>query len=208
MTPAAIAREEIFGPGRNSQSGDCSAGPGATDDRGKISSDLLPAASAALPSIPTPPATAQAPRPSSDFLNITRPLASVWGAALLLNRNEESVERLIEDGELAWAFNIGAPAARARQIRIFMPCILDCRAGVNRAYAPDFVLNAIFPAARLKFRTHEVAYACHCSADHVRLLALQGVLKKIPGAARRGPNSSCFFARTVLTDFLQKRRIM
>ncbi len=152
-------------------------------------------------------ATAPVQAPSTVFINIRRPLMSVWGVALLLNQSEEFVETAVEDGRLAWAFNISGPGSHTRCVRVFTRCVLDCCASVKNSYTAPFVLNAIFPEARAKFHTHEIAYAWHCGVDQIRLLAEKGVLKKLPGGPRRGPNSVVYFSRAVLADFLTSRRI-
>lgn len=134
---------------------------------------------------------------------------SVWGAALLLNCDEETIERRLTDGELAWAFNISTDAtAHNRCVRIFTPCVLDFKASVKHDFTAPFVLNAIFPEARSKFKTHEVAFAWHCGAGHVRQLLESGALKKLPGNALRGPISSAVFSRAVLAEFLSKRSVL
>jgi hypothetical protein len=154
-----------------------------------------------------PVAVAPAQLPPTVFINIQRPLMSVWGVALLLNQNEEFVERLVEGGELAWGFNIAGPGSRQRCVRIFGRCVLDYRNHVKNDYSAPVVLNAIFPEARQRFCAREVAYIWHCGAEQVRILAKQGALKMLPGGDLRGPNSRAYFSRTVLADFLTSRRI-
>jgi hypothetical protein len=154
-----------------------------------------------------PVALAPAHAPFTIFINIRRPLMSVWSAALLLDRDEEFVERLFQDGKLAWVFNIATPGARNHCSRIFTPCVLDFRAGAQRDFSAPFVLNAIFPESRSRFRLHEVAYAWHCGAEQVRMLVQLGALTKIPGTGTRGPANGAMISRAVLANFLTSRRI-
>lgn len=212
MTAALPMPKTLPGPARLARSGNRGAGPAADKTNGRASlavpAAIRQAGSAAPSPFANPPAPAPAQPASTAFVNIQRPLMSVWGAALLVNQSEEFVERLVEDGELAWVFNIAGRGSRKRCLRVFTRCVLDFRAHVKNDFSAPFVLNAIFPEARPRFCTREVAYAWHCGPEQVRGLATQGALKMLPGGDLRGPSSRAWFSRANLADFLTSRRVI
>ena len=212
MTAPPPMPKTLPGPARLARSGYDGARAAADKTNGRAAlaaPAAIPRAGSAAPSaFGNPPAPAPTQPASTAFANIQRPLASVWGVALLLNQSEEFVERLVEDGELAWVFNIAGRGSRKRCLRVFIRCVLDFRAHVKNDFSATFVFNAIFPEARPRFCTREVAYAWHCGAEQVRGLATQGALKMLPGGALRGANSRAWFSRANLADFLTSRRVI
>lgn len=54
-----------------------------------------------------------------------RPLVPLSAAVLFLNRNGKSVLKLIEAGELRWAFDLRSPDAEHRQVRILRQSLFE-----------------------------------------------------------------------------------
>src|SRR5579871_1741009 len=65
------------------------------------------------------------PRTFEFGLSSLRPLVPLNAASLLLNRNAKTILKLIEGGELRWAFDLRSPDTDHRQVRILRQSLLE-----------------------------------------------------------------------------------
>jgi hypothetical protein len=134
---------------------------------------------------------------------IRRPLVSVWGAALLLNQNEDQVVARIEDGSLLYVFDINLGAPRKRCLRILTACVFDLIAGLKSdARSLAAVIGSILPV-RPSLRVGEIAFLFHASAWHIVNLCRAGLVRR-KGAESR----SMRVDRASLASFLTARRVL
>gem|GEM_PF-6087584 len=142
---------------------------------------------------------------SKDFLltGIKRPIVSVWGAALLMDRDEKFIEaRLDADFQFAWNIALDAAGAR-RSVRVLTAEALALRAGrkPEQKSLPE-VLAAILPQTRKTMRLPEVAFALHCRDWHIANLVKAGLLQ-----GQRGNANNWLISVPSLAQFLTARRM-
>lgn len=145
-----------------------------------------------------------------------RPLVPVSACMVVLDRNEDDVLMLIDEGHLTVAFDIASRRAARREIRVWRESILlyaandyAAMARATDALAADLApaLDAILaPRAMEHIRARELADRFTCSSTHVLQLVEEGSITG-PAPKGRGPNSSPRIVRNSVAAFLQSRRI-
>lgn len=145
-----------------------------------------------------------------------RALMCVQSAMWALDLNEDEVLRLIDDGQLLWAFDISSPGARCRDIRILsdsVAAIMQGRpvAALNETSIQEaWVVSRIFPAAEF-VKVKEVARILSCSSTHVFHLVHSGAVQAEPtswASRRSGPKGSPVIYTQSLQRWLLKRRVV
>jgi len=142
-----------------------------------------------------------------DFLRtaIRRPLCSVWGACLLLDCQEDRVEKAVESGELEWAFDIRGKGAHTRNLRILTACVFDLREKIKPPRRSlENVINSILPK-RPALGITESCFNLHCASWHLVKLIHAGLIKRF-GPKPESPKAATRIDRASLADFLCKRR--
>jgi hypothetical protein len=133
-------------------------------------------------------------------LPISRGLLSPLTVAAITGRAEHAILKLVEGGELEFAFDIRGRARAARCMRIATLSVADFVNGHRRSRTLDEVLGAILPGAGEVILRTDVARWFSCSPDHAA--------KLFPVQCNRGPNGSPAIPRTKVTSFLKQRRIL
>lgn len=138
-------------------------------------------------------------------------LLHLWAAAAFLDSTPERVMRLIEEGIIPWAFNIGVARTHAREVRVLAKCVADVLNGnapgeTSDDWAP--VADEIIPATRESLTTAELAQAWSCDVRHLYQLIQRKELAVLnAGKIRKGPGGSAVIARKAALDFLKQRRV-
>jgi hypothetical protein len=136
-----------------------------------------------------------------------RPLLPVEAVIFMVNRDADAIAADCERGVFRFAFDISAPGASRRELRIFRDCVL-------KLLQPDLILpeklpdvfDRIFPQRGL--RGVELQRTLSCSLQHVRDLddaALISVERERLAAS--GPRASRVYSRASILSFLQSRAI-
>ncbi len=130
----------------------------------------------------------------------------VRGVCSLVDQDEDHVLQLIEDGSIAWAFDVALDTKRGRnrELRI-LPAAVACYlkrqpcelrwAGVIALLLPDAPMTSAC----------EISHTLNVSGDHVYHLIQR---KEIAGCStwRRGPGGSARVPVKSVVKFLQERR--
>ncbi len=124
--------------------------------------------------------------------------------------------RLIEDGGLAWAFDIGAVHNRARkEIRVLAHCAIERAHGSIKSIGPTANVNfsamieLVLPHHRSTLRGVELQRMLSCAPNHVADLARCGAIERVrESIPTTGPLSSPRFTRESVIRFLEKRRML
>ena len=153
-------------------------------------------------------------------LAILRPLVNLWTAVAALDRSQNEVIALIEDGKLRYAWNIASRASGHREIRILTQSLVEFQSSQRLPPVPpdeEFqrVVKLIFPA--VSYKNGVAASVCattitkrfSAGSQHVLALADEGSLRFVKDAVRRrGPNGSPAIEFASVVQFLKQRRMV
>jgi len=156
------------------------------------------------------------------------PMVDIAAVRAALGVNEDEVLDLIEDGQLAWAWDISTKGTGKAEMRIFARSVSAYQnaQGGLRSVANEFtfdeVVHFVFGLSRPWLWGREIARAFNCSSEHVLNLVREGSLKLLPGHMvpngkpfrqdagtlgwRRGPGGSPCVAYESVLRFLKARR--
>lgn len=137
-----------------------------------------------------------------------RPLAPIGAAMMLLDLDEDQVLSLIEEGGLAWAWDIRGPGASRREVRIWLGALTAHLTGAPQPVIEEGeLLPRLLPHARPSLRSPELQRLFTCSATHIQGLISAG---EISGerAARKGPSGWVPVTRESVLGFLGRRRVL
>lgn len=155
----------------------------------------------------THPARAVQRRFSFADLGTGTPLLTVSAVRALLNLDEDAVLYLVDDGQLAFAFDLAMPGARRKELRIWRGCFN----GAARDAALPTVLADILQGGAgvppVVIRSGALAQRWVCSRTHVHDLMDAGLLEEV-GAEERKITNSRNLTRASAAEFLQRRRIV
>jgi hypothetical protein len=143
----------------------------------------------------SPPATT--PRQRS------KPLLPVRGVCSLVDKNEDQVLELIENGSLAWAFDVSCDRKR-RELRILPAAVASYLHGRACELKWPDVLGLMLPDATTILAS-EITRMLNVSGDHTYHLIDRKHIVACP-TRRRGPGGSARVPTKSFTTFLQQRR--
>lgn len=126
---------------------------------------------------------------------------------VLLDQDEDDIVQMIEKGVLSWAFDIRAPKAERRELRVWRESLLEVMGYPASACAPasDEAMATILPGRDL--RSPEVQRLFSCSQYHVQTLLGAGCFEAAsPRLAETGPNAFTRIRRESIAAFLLERR--
>jgi hypothetical protein len=134
------------------------------------------------------------------------PFATVGAARTLLDLDEDDICRLIEDGRIAWAFNICASnKARRKELRILPVALADYKAQRPCQITWAQVLRQALPSNAAEFPCVRVGHVLNCSNTQVIAL-VKARLLKVVRPWRRGARGAAMITRDSFIRFLQHRR--
>ena len=126
-------------------------------------------------------------------------LLPIRGVMPILDKDEDQVLRLIEEGQLRWAWNVALSKDRgAMELRVLPQAVGDFMAGRPCKIEFEEVVNALAHGETETITAKEIDAALNVSRLHVYDLIGAGHLKA--SGWRRGPGGS---ARVSLASFLR-----
>lgn len=160
------------------------------------------------------------------LIPVTRPLVPLPVVMVLTDCKEYDLMKRIEDGSLAWAWDISRASARRREVRIWRVSVLDFLRtqgnpdqAMNRhnAMLESEVLPSLFPHSRPELRSPELQRLFSASQTHIQGLIDAECLRAVGWGDHNhdmndrppcGPNSYVRIARKSVVEFLQAQRIL
>jgi hypothetical protein len=147
------------------------------------------------------------------FNLLRRPLMVSTTAQHCLDVDRKKLNHMVDNGELAWAWNLGLGQDR-NDLRILTACVVEhCMGPIKEIGAtknlklPE-VLGLILPQKRETVRGTELQRLFYCHANLIHHLNAVGEITRInEKLARVGPNASPRFTVDSVAAFLGKRRV-
>jgi hypothetical protein len=152
-------------------------------------------------------------------INFKRPLVNLLTAVAALDRTEDEVMGLVDEGKIAYAFNFASPDSQRRTVRILAQSIADFQNGKIATATSDAeqfnqAVRLIFPGVTTKpggfqsVRMVTIYRRLSLDHNHVANLCRSGEMRLVKGAKfRGGPNGSPEVEFNSVVQFLQRRRI-
>jgi hypothetical protein len=136
-----------------------------------------------------------------------RPMFTIRGAVSVLDRNEDKLLTLIENGDLLWAFDLALVPERAHshELRILPQCVEDFQHGRKSALEWDEVARLVVPHDEPVISSLQIQRSCNVCSAHVTALARRKQLEVV-SKGRTGPCGSAWFTTASFLAFLQRRR--
>ena len=137
----------------------------------------------------------------------SKPLMPVRGVMSLVERNEDQVLALIEDGSLAWAFDVALDPKRghSKELRILPRCVADYLRGQTCSLEWAEVLRMLLPHDEPVILSKDIMRVLNISSTHTYNLARRKVIAS-RWTWRSGPGGCARFAADSFVEFLQARR--
>jgi hypothetical protein len=137
----------------------------------------------------------------------SKPLLPVRGVMSLVDRNEDEVLRMVEAGELLWAFDVAADpkCARCKELRILPACVADWLRGQTCLLEWADVLAMLLPGNAPLILSKEIARTLNISGALLYTLARRKALSSVT-AWHCGPGGCGRFTRASVLKFLRDRR--
>ena len=141
-----------------------------------------------------------------------RPLMPLSAVMWRLDRSENEVLALIEEGSLLWAFDIREPKAVRTAPRVLSQSVKEflsghCSSADDEVTEWQNVAKMIFPN-QPTIVTCELARLLNCGRQHAMNLLYARQFKVAPGShIRRGPGGSPWIEIASVKEWLRKRRM-
>jgi hypothetical protein len=136
-----------------------------------------------------------------------RPLLPVRGVCSLIDQDENQTLRLIEEGKIAWCWDLTLDPARARakELRVLPAAVADYMRGQTCSLKWPDVLALVVPQDGPHVSSIQIMRALNVSGEHVYNLVRRKVL--VPCSTwRRGWGGAARFETKSFVEFLQSRR--
>jgi hypothetical protein len=132
-------------------------------------------------------------------------MLSVNGVRSLIDCDEDTVLRLVEEGRIAWAFDVALdPMGKTKELRMLPAAVAAFMKGQTCSLTPPQVLSLVLPHDGPEMATKDIARTLNVGNTHVFSLVKRGELSPI-GRWRRGPGGSARFSIQTLVSFLERR---
>lgn len=131
-------------------------------------------------------------------------MVPIRGVIPVLDRDEDAILRLIEDGRLRWAFNIALKLGSAMELRVFPQCVGDVVSGRECGLEFPDVAAALTGGRADSMSAVEISAALNASGSHVYGLIAAGELKAC-SRWKRGPGGSARVCVESFKGFLARR---
>jgi hypothetical protein len=137
----------------------------------------------------------------------SKPLLPVRGVMSLIEKNEDQVLRLVEDGSLLWGWNVALDPKRARsmELRILPACVADYLRGTACSLEWADVLRLLLPHDEPVILSTDISRALNISITHTYNLAHRKQISPC-SSWRPGPGGCARFPAKTFVEFLQTRR--
>jgi hypothetical protein len=136
----------------------------------------------------------------------SKPMFSVRGVCSLIDVNEDKVLKLIQDGSLAWAWNVAVNRKRGhnRELRVLPAAVADYMHGRPCKLTWADVFSLLLPDGPI-VTSLEIYRMLNVSGDHLYNL-VRGKQIICCSTWGRGPKGKARFATVRFIEFLQARR--
>src|ERR1035437_1440657 len=148
-----------------------------------------------------------AAEPASMPRQRSKPLLPVRGVMSLVDKNEDQVLGLIEEGKLAWVWDIRLDTKRGRnkELRILPAAVADYLRGQPCSLEWTDVLRLLLPHEEPVILSKDITRILNVSGTHTYHLARRKLI--LPCSSwRRGRGGCGRFAAKSFVEFLQNRR--
>jgi hypothetical protein len=145
----------------------------------------------------SPPATMRRRR--------SKPLLPIRGVCSLVDKSAERVLEMIEEGAIAWAFDVSLDQKR-REIRVLPAAAADYLKGKACELKWSDVLGLMLPDAPT-VSALEITRVLNVCGDHTYALIDRKRIVACP-TRRRGPGGSARVPANSFIQFLRKRRVV
>ena len=135
----------------------------------------------------------------------TKPTVALESCADFFDRDYDTLLHDVQDRLIKFAWDIAAPGAGRREIRIYAPSAIAF--AYNKpmpTISEDEVYRLILPNRDI--RSTELQRILACSQQHVHVIKSEFMVTREPLQAD-GPNSFTVFSRESIVRFLRSRRI-
>jgi hypothetical protein len=139
----------------------------------------------------------------------SKPLLPVRGVMSLIDQTEDQVLSLIEDGQLAWAWDVALDPrlGRARELRILPAAVAEYLRGRTCSLEWPAVLSLLLPHDKPLILGTEISRVLNCCCTHTYALARRKLI--VPCSTwRRGPGGAGRFRTDSFVQFLKDRRFV
>lgn len=127
---------------------------------------------------------------------------------VLLDQDQDAVLALIEDGHLAWAWDIRSREAERREVRIWRESLISHLAGHRQPDLDELtVIDSILPHFGPDIRSPQLQRLFTASQGHIGNLIDQGLIHGL-NEATTGKNGFVRVSRDSIVNFLRRRRIV
>ncbi len=146
------------------------------------------------------------PAPALAARQRQRPLIPIRGMVSVLDRNENAVLRLIDEGELRWAWNVALQPDRAwkKALRVLPQCVDDYRAGRKCDLAWAEVQRLLLAGGEKTVQSIEVVRLLNVCQSHVAALLRREELL-LCRKGRHGRGGTALIWSYSFTNFLKRR---
>jgi hypothetical protein len=136
---------------------------------------------------------------------IKRPLVDIAVGMAVIDASAVSVLKLIDGGELEFAFNIARPGKQRRYVRILTESLRRFVNGISDPMPFDKVLSIVVPGASSSIYQSWLARMLNVETFHITTLIRCGVFEKC--GPRKNRTDSQLVTRQSVYDFLTERRL-
>ena len=147
------------------------------------------------------------PPPATMPRQRSKPLLPVRGVMSLVDLNEDQVVALIEDGQLAWAFDVALDPKRGRnrELRVMPAAVSAYLRGQTCELEWAEVLRLLLPHDEPVILSKDIYRVLNVGSTHLYALARRKLI--VPCSTwRRGPGGGGRFTTRSFVDFLTSRR--
>jgi hypothetical protein len=146
-------------------------------------------------------------QPTTPTRQRSKPLLPVRAVISILDKNEDQVLRLVEEGQLAWAWDVRLDTKRGRnkELRILPACVADYLRGQPCALEWTDVLRLLLPHDEPVILSKDITRVLNVSGNHTFHLASRKLISPC-STWRRGRGGCAHFTAQSFVEFLQARR--
>ena len=139
----------------------------------------------------------------------SKPLLPVRGVMSLIDRDEDQVLSMIEDGKLAWAWDVALDPkrGRARELRILPAAVACYLRGQACSLEWADVLTLLLPHDGPDILSRDITRILNVSGTHTYHLARRKLIAP-RSTWRRGHGECGRFAAKSFVEFLHARRVL
>lgn len=146
-------------------------------------------------------------QPAAMLRKGSKPLLPVRGVMSLVDRNEDEVLAMVEEGKLAWAFDVALDTehGRSKELRILPACVASYLRGQACSLDWGEVLRSLLPHDGPVILSKEIARVLNISGTHLYALARRKQI--VPSSTWRTGKGGCArFAAKNFVEFLKSRQ--